>query len=142
MRNIYNDIAANVNTVDTSDYPITHPLHSKKNAKLLWKFKDECNSLHPQEFIERRSKMYSLKLLNGSIKITAKALSSSHVLKNFKYTNCLYLYNKFVSGCIQNNNVTEARRQDLRSLQTMLIGIWWQEMHFTWRGFYSCSWTF
>ena len=44
-RNIYDDMAANIDAFDTSEYPTTHPLHSKKNAKTLGKFKDECNSL-------------------------------------------------------------------------------------------------
>ena len=34
-----------------SDYPKTHPLHSKENAKTLGKFKDECSSLQTHEFI-------------------------------------------------------------------------------------------
>ena len=55
-----------------------------KNAKILEKFKDECNSLQPQEYTGLQSKMYSLKLPIGHIKITAKGVSRSHVLKNLK----------------------------------------------------------
>ena len=84
-KNIYDDIAANIDAFDTSDYPTTHPLHSKKNAKKLGEFKDECNSLQPHEFIGLRSKMYSLKLPNSRIKITAKGVSRSHILKNLKH---------------------------------------------------------
>ena len=75
----------------TSEYPTTHPLHSKKNAKTLENFKDECNSLQPHKFIGLRSKMYSLKLPNGHIKITAKGVSRSHILKNLKHKD--YLHN-------------------------------------------------
>ena len=35
MKNIYDDMAANIDAFDTSEYPTTHPLHSKKNAKTL-----------------------------------------------------------------------------------------------------------
>ena len=59
----------------------------KRKQKHWSKFKDECSSLQPDEFIGFRSKMYSLKLPNGRIKITAKGVSRSHVLKNFKHNN-------------------------------------------------------
>ena len=49
-KNIYDNMTANIDAFDTSEYPITHPLHSKKNAKTLGKFKDECNSFQPHEF--------------------------------------------------------------------------------------------
>ena len=37
-KNIYDDIAANIDAFDTSDYPKTYPLHSQENAKTLGKF--------------------------------------------------------------------------------------------------------
>ena len=40
-KNIYDDMAANIDAYDTSQYPTTHPLHSKKNTIPLEKFKDE-----------------------------------------------------------------------------------------------------
>ena len=84
-KNIYDDMAANIDAFDTYEYPTTHPLYSKKNAKTLKKFKDECNSLQSHAFIELRSKMYYLKLPNGRMKITANGVSRSHVLKNLKH---------------------------------------------------------
>ena len=87
IKNIYDDMAANIDAFDTSDCSKTHPLHSKENAKTLGKFKDECSSLQPYEVIGLRSKMYSLKLSKGRIKITAKGVSRSHVLKNLKHTD-------------------------------------------------------
>ena len=83
-------MAANISAFDTSEYPTTHPLHSKNNAKSLGKFKDECNSLHPHEFVGLRSKMFSLKVSNGRIKITAKGVSRSHILKNLKHNDYLH----------------------------------------------------
>ena len=32
-KNIYDDMAANIDAFDTSDYPKTHPLHSKRMPK-------------------------------------------------------------------------------------------------------------
>ena len=84
------DMSANVDAFDTSEYPTTHPLHSKRNAKTLGKFKDECNSLQPHEFIGLRSKMYSQKLSNGRIKNTTKWVSRSHILKNLKHKDYLH----------------------------------------------------
>ena len=65
-KNIYDDMSANNDAFDIFRIP-THPLNSKKNAKALGKFRDECNSLQPHEFIGL-SKMYSLKLPDGRIK--------------------------------------------------------------------------
>ena len=89
-KNIYDDMSANISVFDIAKYPTTHLLHSKKNSKTLGKFKDECNSLQPHEFIGLRSKMYSLKLPNGRIKITAKGVSRSHILKNLKHKDYLH----------------------------------------------------
>ena len=83
-------MAANIDVFDTSDYPAIHTLHSKKNAKTLGKYKDECNSLQPQEFIGLQSKRYSLALPNGRIKSTAKGVSRSNVLKNLKHKDYLH----------------------------------------------------
>ena len=116
-KNIYDDMAANIDTFDTSKYPTAHPLHSKMNAKTLGKFKDECNFLQTHEFIGLRSKMYSLKLSNGRTKITAKGVSRSHILKNFKHKDYMYTLqnNEVILRYIQNNNITEACCQNPRN---------------------------
>ena len=51
-KNFYDDMAATIDAFDTSDYPKAHPLHSKENAKILGKFKNECCSLQPYKFIQ------------------------------------------------------------------------------------------
>ena len=66
-------MADNMDAYDTSDYSIDHPLHSRMNAKVLGKMKDECSSLAPKEFVELRAKMYSILLPNGKQKFTAKS---------------------------------------------------------------------
>ena len=53
-KNIYDDMAANIDAFDTSDFQKTHPLHSKENAKTWGKFKDkECSSLQPYDLEAR-----------------------------------------------------------------------------------------
>lgn len=58
-------MAANVGVFGTSDYTATNLLHSRNIAKTLEKFKDECDSLQPLEFIGLSSKIYSQKLPIG-----------------------------------------------------------------------------
>ena len=71
---LYNDMADKMDAYDTSDYPVDHPLHSRTNAKVLGKIKDECSSLAPQEFVGLRAKMYSILLPSGKPKFTAKGV--------------------------------------------------------------------
>ena len=56
----------------------------KEERQKLRKFKDECNSLQPHEFIRLRSQIYSLKFLNGRIKITTKRVSKVAHTKEFE----------------------------------------------------------
>ena len=49
-----------IDLFDTSDYPRDHALFSKRNAKVVGKFKDELNGVAALEFIGLRPKMYSL----------------------------------------------------------------------------------
>jgi len=44
---IYLDMQKQISEYDTSDYPIDHFLYSRDNAKVIWKFKDETNSIPP-----------------------------------------------------------------------------------------------
>ena len=62
---LYKDMFEHLDVYDTSDYPADHFLHSKNNAKVIGKFKDETNGLAPLEFVGLRSKMYSLLLPNN-----------------------------------------------------------------------------
>ena len=61
---------------------VDHPLHSKTNAKVRIKMKDECSSLAPQEFVGLRAKIYSFLLPNGKLKFTAKGVSRRYILKH------------------------------------------------------------
>ena len=61
--------------LDTSSYPkdsshdALKTLYSPQNAKVLGKFKDECNGTAPLEFVGLRSKIYSLLVSREEAKI-------------------------------------------------------------------------
>ena len=57
---MYKDVADNLDAYDRFDYPVDQPLHSKINAKVLDKMKDECSSIAPQEFVGLRAKIRSI----------------------------------------------------------------------------------
>src|SRR5688572_29954288 len=89
---VYSDMYDHLDQYDTSDYPADHFLHSKTNAKVIGKFKDESNGQPPLEFVGLRSKMYSLLLPEDYEKKTAKGVKKSYVSKYIRhcdYTNCL-----------------------------------------------------
>ena len=78
---------------DTSDYPPDHFLYSRDNAKVIGKFKDECNSIPPLEFAGLRSKMYSLLLPNNKEKKTAKGIKKGFVsnrISHDDYKRCIF----------------------------------------------------
>lgn len=92
-KNIYLDMAQNLNLYDTSDYPEEHFLHSDVNKKELGKMKDEMNGEAPKEFVGLRSKMYSLLSKKGEKK-TAKGVVRTvrqKKLKHANYKKCLFM---------------------------------------------------
>ena len=82
-------MADNMDAYDTSDYPVDDPLHSRTNAKVLGKMKDECSSLAPPEFVGLRAKMYSIFLPNVKPKFTAKGVSRRYILKHLHHKDYL-----------------------------------------------------
>ena len=86
---IYKDMAGNLEAYETSDYPVDHPLHSKRNAKVLGKMKDKCSSLALQEFVVPRAKMYSILFPYGKPKCTAKGVSRRYILKHLHHKDYL-----------------------------------------------------
>ena len=91
---VYKDMLKHVSLFDTSDYPKTHILYNAVNAKVLGKFKDECNGKPPLEFVGLRSKMYSILLPGDASKNAAKGIKKAYVKKNLRHANfrdCLFL---------------------------------------------------
>jgi len=56
-------------------------MYSPINAKVIGKFKDETNSVPPQEFVGLRAKMYSLytPITEKESKMTAKGIKKSYI---------------------------------------------------------------
>ena len=81
---LYQDMMENIQYYDTSSYPKTHPLYSPTNAKVIGKFKDETNSVPPEEFVGLRAKMYSLKCEYP--KMTAKGIKKGHVTRHVRHS--------------------------------------------------------
>jgi len=77
---IYKDMESELLHYDTSDYPTDHPLYSTINKKIIGKFKDELNGKPIEEYVGLRSKMYSIKTIDGE-KSRAKGINKS-ALKN------------------------------------------------------------
>lgn len=55
---LYADMAQQLHSYDTSNFPQDHPLHSQINKKVVGKFKDELGGRLMTEFVALRSKMY------------------------------------------------------------------------------------
>ena len=92
--------------LDTSNYPKDHPLYSTQNAKVRGKFKNECPEEFPIEFVGLRSKMYSLKLKNGS-KNTAKGIKTNFVKKRVRHEDYLHV--------LRTKTITHATFRNFRS---------------------------
>ena len=80
---LYKDMENNLDLYDTSAYPVNHDLHRSSNAKVIGKFKDETNSMPPEEFVGLRAKMYSLKC--NYPKMTAKGIKKSYIKHHLRH---------------------------------------------------------
>ena len=105
-------MAKDISFYDTSDYPTTHPLHSRANAKVVGKFKDELHGVAPLEFVGLRSKMYSLLLPDKKSKRTAKGIKKSFVDKNIVHDR--------YRACLLDETTTRASFKTIRSFRHRL----------------------
>ncbi len=62
---LYQDLAANKDHYDFSNYPPEHPLYSKDNEKVVLKMKDELGGNVMLEYVGPKPKMYSMLHVNG-----------------------------------------------------------------------------
>jgi len=107
---------------DTSDYPPSHPCHSKQNTKRLGFFKDETNGVPILEFIGLRAKMYSIRLADGTTKMTAKGIDRGFVKRSIKheqYRACLEEYTRTTA----NFKTIRSSRQELFTMDISKIGL-------------------
>ena len=107
---------------DTSDYPPSHPCHSKQNTERLGFFKDETNGVPILEFIGLRAKMYSIRLADGTTKMTAKGIDRGFVKRSIKheqYRSCLEDYTRTTA----NFKTIRSSRLELFTMDISKIGL-------------------
>ena len=73
-QDLYADMKLMSDHLYTCGYPISHPLLSDHNKKVMGKFKDEGNSLPIIEFIGLKAKMYSVLYADIHSHSTAKGI--------------------------------------------------------------------
>ncbi|XP_034250236.1 uncharacterized protein LOC117650747 [Thrips palmi] len=71
---VYKDMQGMSKWLDTSDYPLDHPLYSLKNKKVMGLFKDENNGKIMTSFIGLRAKMYTFSTVDGKTKCVGKGV--------------------------------------------------------------------
>ena len=77
---LYDDMTAFLDHLDTSSYPKDHPLCTSQNAKMLGKFKDECNGFAPGV---RGTSFQDVLVVSieGTYKMTAKGIKKAYIQK-------------------------------------------------------------
>lgn len=96
--------------LDTSNYPIDHPLYSKKNARVYGYFKNEINDgKEIIEFVGLKSKNYSVLVSrkNQITKMTAKGIKKGFVKQNLRHEQYL--------RTIKDKTISRAKFQTIRS---------------------------
>jgi len=113
----YANMSEHLSLYDTSDYPEWHSLRRSGNAKVLGKFKDECNGKIVSEFVGLWAKMYSLSLENETSKNAVRGIDKSFVRKNIRHNNFKH--------CLHTEIRTHASFHSIRStnqqLQTICV---------------------
>ena len=113
---LYKDMTDNMDAYDTSDYPVDQPLHSRINANVLGKMKDECLSLAPQEFLGLRANIYSIILPNGKPKFTAKGVSRRYILKHLHHKDYLRTL-KETESTITTLSTLRSKKQQIKTIE-------------------------
>ena len=84
---IYEKIYSDKHLLDFSNYPKDSKFHDDNNIKLIGKMKDEICGKVVSEFVELKSKLYSLITIDDVEKIRAKGISTK--LKRSEFINVL-----------------------------------------------------
>ena len=90
---LYSDLRSVAHLLDTSTYPVDHPLFSRVNEKKVGSFKDETDSVPPLHFIGLRPKLYSLLVTKDVSKSKAKGVALRYTKKHLRhqqYVECLH----------------------------------------------------
>ena len=106
--NIYNLMKCDSERFDTSDYPSNNRFGiSKKNAKVVGKFKDEMNGRIILAFTGLRSKMYSIRAENHKVIKRIKGVSFSTVQTTITFDDYVH--------CLRENEILTREQHNIRS---------------------------
>ena len=83
-KNVYEKFFKCKHLFDLSNYPKDSKFFDETNKKVIGKMKDEFGGIIVEEFVRLKSKMYSVKKINGKECNTAKAVSITIEFNRFK----------------------------------------------------------
>ena len=87
---IYQDMKADAELFDLSNFKKDSPFYSGDNRKVVGKMKSETGDVAPKEFVGLRSKMYSLYINStDKPKMAAKGIKRTFVKKNLRHEQYL-----------------------------------------------------
>ena len=104
---LYRDMKRIQHMLDTAEYSVHHPLFSTDNAKVIGKFKDECNGVPPLHFVGLRPKLYSLLVTKDVSKTKAKGVPMRYTKKHLRHQ-------EFVR-CLRDGTTVTASFKQIRS---------------------------
>jgi hypothetical protein len=121
----YQDMIAQKDLYDLSNYPKNSPFYDPVNKKVLGKFKDECEGKPCQEFIGLRPKMYSLKVTADTAKKTAKGVprSSQERICHADYQRCLFGTERRDQQQLTSSCAIRTHRHNITSVAINKIGL-------------------
>ena len=82
--NVYEDFFKWKDLLDFGNYPKDSKFFNETNKKVIGKIKDEFGGVIVNEFVGLKSKMYSMKKIDGKEYNTAKGVSIATEFKKFK----------------------------------------------------------
>ena len=82
--NVYEDFCKWKDLLDFGNYPKDSKFFNETNKKVIGKIKDEFGGVIVSEFVGLKSKMYSMKKIDGKEYNTAKGVSIATEFKKFK----------------------------------------------------------
>ena len=113
-KDLFDDMLAMLEYLDTSDYPPSHPCFSVANKKVLGKFKDEMMGKIISAFAGLRAKMYALKIDTTEIK-KAKGIQNAALKKSITFSDYV--------DCLEQNSCIRTKVRTIQSKEHQISTI-------------------
>ena len=123
--NFYEDMYAQRDLYDLSNFAKDNPYKDDTNKKVLGKFKDECEGKSPSEFIGLRPKMYSLQV-GDTAKKTAKGVKKAYAkncIHHADYRRCLISEERRDKQQLATFNTIRSKKHVVQSLEIQKVGL-------------------